>query len=82
MGAEELTAVAVTKLRYGAQPLQEPERIWGGRSGGGLCDLCGTPIVCGQQELEAVGTSGAARFYHPACFDALSEARALRGASE
>jgi hypothetical protein len=39
-------------LRTGKLPLRRPDRVWGGRGGGGVCSICHAPLKPDAVEFE------------------------------
>jgi hypothetical protein len=62
------------KLAEGRLPTIPPQSVFGGRSSGETCAVCDERIVVAA-EIEAEGTDGLRRYYHPRCYWLLSQHR-------
>lgn len=76
--AEDLLDIA-SKVQAGALRHDSPERTWGGRGNGRLCDACGRPIGSTDLELEADFDLGRTTLrFHAKCFTAWQRAAEQR----
>ena len=65
-----------SKLQSGELPVEPATHTWGGPSEGRRCAACDQPINKDDQEIEADCVDRCRRFYHRACYVALTVVRA------
>jgi len=66
------------KLDAGKLPLAHATETWGGPSAGQRCSGCDERIAAAEAEIEVSGADNITRYFHPRCFNLLSDERDRR----